>query len=430
MKVNINSFTIEITSMAVQLILAAAIAGLFSHYHVNLYCYQWAVLAVVVCFLLKNNKTTHPITATERYRCWLNIIGFQLLLIATYYGISHYFGAHTFTQLIQYNTAHLGFAPWGAMCLVATVLRLLQQKTGQDTSLVDALMPPFNIKHGGKIWILLNLSIRLATNVVIGITLALLSLNVIYALTGPFTPFSALSIVISLIIILLAVLKKCQPLYKKIVSRRQHLYFMLPLAAIILAFCIAILCKLLSGLSDTVTKTPGIITLLNNTYAPSITPLLFGQSWWLAWSVAGGIFIAKKSQALSNREMLLISALVPIIFYLITLQPSIHSALSTHNWSVIIGFFAFVGLLKLIFQRDMLPCTIINYLPIKQQPKQRSHQFYMVKVIKALLMVLFFAIPIGAQIPAFFSSVIVLPFLLVSICLLFVGVTLLFNRRH
>jgi hypothetical protein len=421
MKVNINSFFIEITSMVTQVILAMAVAALFSQSHINLYYYQWAALAVVVCLLFKNVKPQPTTSLSARYKSWLTIAGFQFLLFAVFYGISNYFGPHAFTQIIQYNTTNLGFAPWGLMLLVAVTLRIVMHKTGQDTSLVDTLGQLFKIRHGSSSWILLNLTIRSTTNVIIGITLTLLCLNIIFALSGPFKHFSMLSIIISFIVVLLALLKKCQPLYKKVVSKRDYLFFMLPLFTTLLALGIALLCYLLSGLGSTLTQTPGIISLLDYTYAPHLAPLLFGQGWWMAWSIVGGVFIASKSRYIGSREMLLISAVVPIIIYLLTRLPSINSALTTHHWSVIIGMLGIIGLLKLLFQKDMLPCTIINYLPAVEHPKQRSHQFYMIKVIKALLMVLFFAIPIGMQIPAFFSSMIVMPFILMSLCLLLVG---------
>ncbi len=398
--------------------MALAIAYLFSQHHINLYYYQWAALVVVVCLLFKNTRGSSD---PARLKAWFTIGSFQLLLFALFYGVSNYFGPHTFTQVILYNTAQLGFAPWGLMLLVATLLRMVMQRTGKDTSPIEALRQFVNIEHGSRLWILLNLSFRLSTNAIIGITLALLCLNMVDSISAPFEPFSMLSVIISFLIMLLALVKKFEPLFKLIVNNKNYLYLTLPATALVLALCIGALSYLLSGLGNTLTQTPGIVILLNATYANTLTPLLFGQSWWVAWSVVGGVFIAHKARHIDTREIILISAIVPILIFVLISTAPVRTALTTHNWSVIIGFLATAGLFKLLFQRDMLPLTIINYLPTVAQPKQRSHPFYMIKVIKIVLMILFFTIPIGAQVPAFFSSMVVVPFILISLSLLWVG---------
>ena len=135
------------------------------------------------------------------------------------------------------------------------------------------------------------------------------------------------------------------------------------------------------------------------------------------------MFIAHKSRNISLREMILVSAMLPLLISLAMMAPRVSSVITTHSWSVIVGILGVIGLCKLLFQADTLPTTIISYLPATTQPKQRAHQFHMMKLIKCFIVVLFFALPISEQVPTFFSSVAVLPFIEISLVLCIVGLS-------
>lgn len=421
MKLNNSSFLIEISFLAIQIILACSVAYAFSRYAINFYYFQWAAVGLVALFLIKGSRQQPSTTAHSQQ--WLQIMGFQLALFATFYGISDLFGHHAFSQTLTYNSFTLGFAPWSVMILVAIVLRLTLEHTDHDASFVDAIGMLFKVTPGSQLWSLIHLSVRQCTNVILAVTLVLLSLNVVSAFTGPFMQFSASSVIISFIIIVLALLKKPQQLLKKLVADRHQLYLTLPLLAVISGLLIALLAFWLTSLAQTHTKTPALIQYLNACFSPTKLALLFGQSWWLAFGVAGGVFIAHKSRRLGLRQMILVSAALPLLISLCLLSPGVNSALTTHSWSVIVGILGMVGVYKLLFQADTSPTTIISYLPATATPKQRAHQFHMHKLIKCFLVVLFFTLPIGVQVPTFFSSVVALPF--IEVCLVLCVVALM-----
>jgi hypothetical protein len=427
MKVNASNFFLEILSMLGLIVVAFVIAYAFSQHDINLYYFQWAAMGAVILSLIRNIK---PVTIenTTRFNAWSSIIGFQLLVFILYYGISNYFGPHTFSQTILYNFRHLGFLPWGVMLLVAVTLRLITAKTQQDTSVIDVLGRHIPIQHGSQFWTILNLLIRFCANSIIGITTALVCLNILIAISGPVTHFSMQSIILSFIVILFAVVRKFFLSYTRFLQNKKLLFLTVPLFAIVIAIILGVIAYLSSGLATTLTKPPSLMKIVNACYSLHLTPVLFGQAWWLDWSIVGGVFIAHKSRQISGREMLAISAVVPLIISLAMYSQSVRLALTTHNWSVIFAIFAFICLLKMIFQRDTLPCTILSYLPAQAgTPKNRSHLFYMRSIIRGCLVILFFALPIGSQIPAIFVSIIVIPTALASLC--FIPIALLPIRK-
>lgn len=429
MKTNSSNFIIEVGSFLLQIILACLVAFVFSRYQINLYYFQWAALGLLGIFLLKGGLKS----ASQSVWPWqqmMTIATFQLCLIATFYGISHYFGASSFSEVIMYNGFSLGLAPWAVMILVAVMLRLTQQRSQQDTYMTDVLAPLLHLKKGSQSWALIHLSVRQCTNVILAITLVVLSLSVVNALLGPFDYFSASSVIISFIFILLAVFKKPQQLFKHFVSNRKKLFLTLPLLALVIGLLITLLAWLLSSLADTTTKTPALISYLNACFNPRYITILFGQSWWLAWAVAGGVYIAHKSRNLSIRQMIVLSALVPVILTLCFLAPHVQAALITPSWAVIIGFLGCTGVCWHLFQRDTLPTTIISYLPNTATPKSRAHQFHLLKLVKFMLFVLFFAIPIGVQIPAFFSAVTVMPIIEICLVLLITAIQLAIVKSY
>lgn len=429
MKLNTSNFFIEISFLITQIILACCVGYVFSRYTVNVYYFQWAAVGLCVLLLLREGLKKSSIAVVKPQQ-WLPIMGLQLALFATFYGISNYFGQHVFSQAITYTSFSLGFAPWAVMILIAIILRLTLQRTAKDVFFVDAMGTLFTIKSGGRLWTLIHLSVRQCTNVILAVTLALLSLNVVNALTGPFIPFSASSVLISFIVILFALLKKPQQLFKKLVTNREKLHLTLPLLAIASAVIIALLALLFSGIAHTHTHTPALMTYLNASFNPAKITQLFSQSWWLAWAVAGGVFIAHQSRHMGLRQMILISAVLPLLMSACMMSTRVSSALTTHSWSVIVGILGVIGLCKLLFQANTLPTTIISYLPATAQPKQRAHQFHMLKLIKCFLVVLFFTLPIGAQVPTFFSSVVTLPIIEISLVLFIVSLALSLMRKR
>ncbi len=422
MKINTTRFSYDLGAFLLQIVAACFIAYLFSQHAVNVYAYQWILLLPSVYYLI---HPTQPIRAQRLQNTpsftrqpWFRIMAFELFLYSTFYGISHYFGAHAFTYVMQSNLL-LGLAPFGMMLFFAIILRLTLYKTQSDASLVDSLMVLFHIQQGSNLWSVLHLLIRSCTHAMIALTLTLLCLNLTTLFIGPIHPFSILSLLMSLFVVALVFIKKLRPFIKKIIAPKKLLFVGLPLFAVFMALWLALFGVLGSGLNTIFTQKPAILMLLNTCFAPQHAADLFGQSWWLAWSVLGGMYIAHYSRHFSVRRMILITLPLPVIISLVLLIPESTLWLTTDPWSVIIGLLGFAGLLKLIVQPDVLPCTIISYLSLSEHPKQRAHQFYMSKLFKSALFLLFFTIPIGTQIPAAFASMIALPLLPLSLVLLY-----------
>ena len=414
MKVKSSSLLLELSISALQVFMTLLLVFLFSYKHINLYQIQWAALPLLLSalFLFK------PFQTIKNYRALLKIIAFQLLLFLSFYGISHLFGSDTFTQIITKMTWHLGFFPWSLMLVIALGLRLLNLTSHEDTSIVDIISRIISLKKNSYILSALHLLIRGATNFNIALTLALISISIYTDLTGPLDNFSIRSLLITLILIALIFSKPGKYLIKKTVQSSRWLYLSMPLYAITLSLLLATIAYALSNISSLHTPPPTLLNLLNDSINSTSISILFGYGWWLTWASMGGIFIAHHSRTLTLGQMILWSSLTPLVISILLTSSVVDSLLVTHSWSIMLALIGISGLIKLLTQKDTLPCLILAYFPHTTHPKQRAHQFLFASNIKTLLIILFFSIPVGLKALSFLCCFISLPLALFSIVIM------------
>ncbi|PHQ80768.1 MAG: hypothetical protein COB66_03970 [Coxiella sp. (in: Bacteria)] len=402
MKIHTSSFSIEVGAALGQLLLVLLVAYVVSNLNINLYYFQWTALAFILCLVIFKSSTPTSYSLSRR-QAITKIFIFQLALFALFYGISNVFGPHTFTTAITACTWQLGLFPWAYMILIAVGLRLTCQQLSTDSSLIDLLGTFFKINTGSQTWALLFMLVRQATNFIISLTLALIFFNLYSALVGKPAYFSVPVLILSVLIFILVVAKLPNKLYKKVIHRKLGLFISIPLMALIISLFLCLIGYLLSGLSTAQTHAPALLAFLNHTFKPNHLAALFSDSWWLSWVAIGGVVIAHYSRSLTIRQLIFISGLLPLLLGLLLKSNVMNTVLTTHHWSVIVAIIALVVLLRLLFARDMLPNFILTTLPIDEAPRQRAHQFYLVRGFRVFLMILFFSVPIGLQALGFFS---------------------------
>lgn len=410
------------------LVLAVCVAYLFSQYGINLYYFEWGATGITALLLFKSVPGNSAIS-TSRYSTWWRIISFQLALFVIAYGISSYLGPNTFATTLRYNLGHLGFAPWSMMLLIACIWRFASAQRQHSTTMGDILAKVLPISSDSQTWIYINIVTRACTITAISLSFTMIVLNIMNAITGALTPFSMQTILLSIIVILCAVLRRLSRAMTYIFQNTKQAYWSLPFFIVILALVLSVVAYWSQSLAQTLTRPPGVMVWIDNSYQHGRLAALFGQSWWFAWSVVGGLFIAYHSRRISTREMLLVGAILPLIITLLMYSHTVSSALSGHDLSVIAAIFGLMWLFRLLFQEDTLPCTIINYLPKDSAtPKPHAYDLFIRTLIKACLMVLFFAIPMGSALPALFCSFMVFPFIIVSLFVCIVGLKTVFSK--
>lgn len=434
MKVKNSSLLLELSISGLQVIITLLLTFLFSHDVINLYQLQWLALPILLYALFSFKHTIWITLSDATYSApikpYQKIIVFQLLLFLSFYGISYLFGPHAFTQIIQQTTWHVGLFPWSFMLIIALGLRLLNLTSQKDTSIVDIITRIINIKKDSPFLPAVHLLIRGSSNFNLALTLALIGISIYTDLTGGLDPFSIRSLLLSLLLIALIFLKPGKQLIKKTVQSVNWLYLSMPICTIILALLLSALAYALSSLSTLHTQPPALINLLNNSITLNSISLLFGYGWWLTWAGIGGIFIAHCSRSLTLGQMILVSSITPLIIGILLQSSWIDAALLTNKWSLIFSVIGISGLLKLLTQRDMLPCLILAYFPNTPYPKQRAHQFLFASNLKTMLVILFFSIPIGLKVLSFFSCFISMPLEVFSIVIIIAVGLLVYTTRH
>ena len=420
MKINESSFLLEFSTCLLQILATLLITFLFSHHIINLYQIQWLALPIIAWALLSSGTLKDD---RSRWQGVVNIITFQLLLLLTFYGLSNLFGAGTFVATMKSTLFTLGFTPWGLMLVIALGLRLLHQASGKDASIVDILTRLIPFKKNSNFLTVLHLLIRGVTNFNIALTLALITISIYIALTGPLDPFAIRNLLLSIIFIVLIFSKPGKYLLKKTVQSARWLYITIPTYAIVLALVLSALAYALSSVATLHTKPPALIYLLNTAITTNSMRTLFSYGWWLAFASIGGVFIAHHSRSLTVRQLIVVSSILPLIVGACLQSSQIDSLLSTHQWSLIVAIIGISGLLKLVTDKNMLPCLILAYLP------QTPHQFLFVSNLKTMLMILFFSIPIGLVTVSFFCCFISIPITLFSIVII-AAVGLLLRHEH
>lgn len=393
MKLNATSPRIEILLSLIQLILMFGFAYLFTRQYIDFFYFHWSAIAcVILAFLWKNQGLKQA--KINRTKIYGNIFLFQALLYLTFYGISPLFGTQNFTQTIHTNFTHLGLFPWGMMLVVAIGMGKIAYTRQKDCAASDLLLEILPIQPGTQAWTSLQLLIRQACFVAVILTLAAICFNIYRYLTGSFGYFTARGLLISLVFMVLFFIRPFQALLKKITTSRKTLWVLLPVFSIIVGLTLSLLSYWLQHLAHTQVKPPALLSLIPLHLNQQNMGMLFGQSWWFAWIILGGIYIARVSRGMSTREMILASTILPVVFSLLLQSHHINSVFFTKNWSIVFGILGALGLFKLIFSKTFLPTYILSYLPVKES-KQRAHQLVFRKIFKVLMLVIILTMPIG-----------------------------------
>lgn len=431
MKVKNSSFLLEFSISGLQILITLLLVFLLSRKHINLYQVHWLALPVLfgaLCFTRKN-RTLSVDKQSLNKQALLKIIIFQLLLFLTFYGISPLFGPDAFARIIPTMTWHLGFFPWSLMLLIALGLRLLNNASHKNASVVDVITQIIPLKEDSYFLSAFHLLIRGATNFNIALTLALISLNIYTDFTGPLDSFSIRSLLLTLLLIGLIFSKRGKYLSKKAVQSSRWLYITTPLYAVTLSLLLSLIAHALSGIATLHTQRPTILNLLNYSLNTNDIITLFGYGWWLTWTSIGGIFIAHYSRELTLKQMLLFSSITPLLINTLLTYIKTDELFIPHSWSVTIAIMGIGGLLKLLTENDILPCLILAYFSDAPHPKHRAHQFLFTSNIKTMLIILFFSLPIGLKALSFFCCFISLPLEVFSVVII-IAVALLLRYEQ
>ena len=415
MKLNINNQFISIASIIAIFSIAFAIADLFFIHHITVFYFHWiALLLLAATIFLPISHYRFEILATlNRKKIYSNIMLFQLFLLGTFYGIGHLFGLHTVHQSLLSN-ADLGLLPWCFMLIIGIGMGYTTYTKKRDcsaTTLIETFIP---LRVGGQSWSLLQFFLRQAVNSAVGLTLGLISLSVYYAIVGQFEFFSLRSVLLSFFLMILFLLKPFYRIVKIITNSRYYLWLNLPCFALILGLILGALGYALSATAILPVTPPAALQTILAKLTPGDIAILFGNSWWLCWSVLGGIYIVRTARGLKVQEIIIITLLLPTLLSLLLTYTSLNT-LTTQPWNILIGTLSTLGLLKLILSKDMLPCYVLSYFPINPHPKQRSHQLMFKKSIKLMLVALVFSFPMGLSVFTFFSLAAATPLLLLSV---------------
>lgn len=408
MKIHQPSLRIDLTvAIGLNLLTFASIIW-FSHFKGDFYLINWGSLALVLAtFLFKKYQV--DISDKSPYAT-LQIMLFQIALLVTFTGICQFIGP-TSLQKITHTDIHLGLFPWATMTLIAIAFRLLAQRKKTDISLVDMLSSVLPIKQGSPVWSTCFLFLRQTTLTALALTLTLLILS----LLKTWQPFTNTLTIRQLILSLIpAIVLFYRPLTKNLMlfTRQRHwLFISLVLFSLILAITLIGAAQLLHGLTQP-TQMPTLLTWFYKGFNTNQLAPFFYRAWWLAWSAMGGLFIAHRSRHLSLKKMILISFIVPIALILLAQLPGLKPAIKLSPNIIYLSIPSCLLLCWLLFQKDTLPLFMLVFYPFKLPPKHRPYEIHLKKCLKTILLMLFFAIPLGRPVAVYFTCLIGLPLLI------------------
>lgn len=425
MKIHQSSLLLQFSALLFHIVLTCLVAYAWVH-QINFYKMHWIALVLLLgclCFKYTDSYKTH----SQRNNL-INIYLFQLSLYFIHFGISNLFSNNAFTQSIQFNTAYVGLFPWAYMLLIAVILRLTIEHSHKDATIADILCTTFKIKLGGQLWSLLHLSIRQATLMVTALTLALICMGIYASCIGKFDYFSVRGLVLSMMVMILALSKITKKYLPEITTKKALLFIRLPAFAVILGFTLVIIALILTPLASHVVSPPSAMQLFNALFQHANASLLFGQGWWLCWSVIGGCYIAHHSRGLSLRRMILASLLLPFVIGLLMQCSAITTHITSSDTSILFAILGILILLNRLFKPDTLPCYILTQLPVLSTPKKRAYKILLAKALKIMLLLLFFTIPIGSQVFTAGSMLVSIPLLELFIFVMIVVVPVIRHR--
>lgn len=408
MKINRSSFLLDITVAGLFYLLAFAASLWFSHYHGNFYLINWLSLALVIaafCFKrLRITKTKHYFFAT-----W-QIMAFQLALIATFIGICQVIGPISL-QSLTHQELKLGIFPWATMILIAVVFRLISQKRADDTSFIDLIMLWLPIRHGSPLWSVCFLYLRQISVTILAFTLALITLGLLKNWQPLHADITLRQLLLSLIPIFILFYKRLNRRLQLFIKTQKWLPISLMLFSITLAIILSCAAYLLKGLAQPA-KVPTLIQWFHRGFNPTNIVAFFNHGWWFAWSAMGGIFIAHRARHMTIQMMTIISLLVPGLLILLAhislFSPTTHLPPQT----IYIAIIGCLILCTLLCQKDVLPLFIVMYYPYQAKPRHRLFEIHLKRCLKTVLIMCFFAIPLGSSVITYLTCLVGLPLLM------------------
>ncbi len=424
MKIHQSSLLLQFSALLFHIILTCLVAYAWIH-HINFYKMHWLALALLLICLCLKYTGTHDTQLQHKNQ--INIVLFQLSLYLIHFGVSNLFSPNAFAESIRFNTAYVGLFPWAYMLLIAVILRLTMERSHKNAALADILTTTFKIKYGGQFWSILHLSVRQATLMVTALSLALICIGVYASCIDKLDYFSMRALILSVAVMILALSKITKKYLPELVTKKALLFIRLPAFAVILGFTLVIIALILTPLATTLVRPPSSMHLFNALFQHANAPLLFGQGWWLCWSVIGGCYIAHHSRGLSLRRMIMTSLLLPLIIGLLMQCPAITTHINSSDTSILFAILGILILFNRLFKPDTLPCYILTQLPASSTPKKRAYKILLSKAPKAMLLLIFFSIPIGSQVFTASSMLVSMPLLELFI---FVIITVVPVIRH
>ena len=383
--------------------IAVGVTFLFSHQHLPL---PWigvvAMLGVVIA--IGQHRLPQPQSRSLiKPAAW--ILCFQALLYLCAQGIQ--LPTPTFLRLTPHLTMGLLY-PWVYMVLIAIALRVTHAHTRSDTYIADLISQWWHAARSGQCHAILHFYMRLITPAILALTFTAYIIQCLMAYSTRSSGFSVQNLLLSLIPLILLFYRPLQSRLKWFVSNPRWLWLTLPLFSVLLAILLLSASHGTMALTQT-SSTPQLIVWFNHLFNVTNRHQLYAMSWWLAWSVIGGVFIAQQCRRLSLVSMALITLILPITTALLSTDMHHIPIHTSPTWQLLIGLIALVALCALLFKSNMRSQIVIPQFSHQEQPKRRAFQAYLVKLLKTILILLFFCIPIGNNVLTYVACLISLP---------------------
>lgn len=444
MKVHKARFDLIISLGLLLLIICFSFILFFPVALLNAFYIHWLLLLFCLLFFLSsrgkislstdNQPPLHVSSIPWFIRIWL----FQLCLFIVFLAICELIG---YLLPIQNNIApflfrqsniqmiwHLGLFPWAAICLVAISMSLVSYRYQEDAFMHRILNSLIKSGPRDAFGLVVNNSAKLATLLAFSSTFVLISLILAFLLSPVTVPialgFHPSTLIIIALLALFSFLKPFKIFLKHLFSRKIPVTLSIIVLNILLAVLILLLSWLFQRFNQFNIAVPWLVRLFEKTGSDKLR-LIFVYAWWIGWTPISAAYLAHMSQGYQIRQLILAGLSFPILFGIfISLDHTLTHHIPGHHpiFICVLGLVAFIGLIYLLTQKNMLSSLILSILPKAGPIKIRHHAFFFRKCVQIALLILYFYLPIGIVGIAVIALIMTLPF---SLVILLITLTLL-----
>jgi choline-glycine betaine transporter len=311
-----------------------------------------------------------------------------------------------------------GLFPWGFIALLAVHYAYVAFNKKQDAYLPRSLYPLFKFKDNSLFARILQVTVRNAITLVLGLSFAIIGMWTAQLLADNSTltishGMNTTSFLTAIAIFLITFLPPVKRGIAKLVRRRIPGIMGIIAICAVMGVAILLFSTLFSTIPNANSGTPNykILHELQHLGSKNLW-LLFSVSWWTAWTPICATFIAYFSRGRSIRACIL-ACIIPPALFIIALHVMIdqlHLSLSLpHTLIYLLSAIGFITLILIITKRKTQGLLVYSYVPNNGTLKYRDHHLLYRRAFQIAAAIIYLYLPAGLPFVVYMMIIALLP---------------------